>query len=284
MNPTSLSDVRSLFAEWDYHPNRTLGQNFLIDRNVRDIIIRHGNLSSEDHVLEVGPGLGVLTESLIAEAGVVTAIEKDHRLCTFLRQQHADCSTLNLVEGDALDVDIGELLASGVSTFVSNLPYSVGSRILVDVIRAEHPPQTIVVTVQLEVGQRMVSGPGGKHYGLLSVLCQYSYEAQLVHSISPSCFWPSPAVRSAIVRMNRIQPRHDDARAAALFFALTKHAFMYRRKQLATILSRAEPPLRVATERCHEMLIGMDASATSRPEDLSVEQWCTIASLLVAEA
>ncbi len=282
MNPTSLSDVRSLFADWDYHPNRTLGQNFLIDRNVRDIIVRHGNLSSADHVLEVGPGLGVLTESLIVKAGAVTAIEKDHRLCAFLRQQHADCSALTLIEGDALDIGVEEILASGISTFVSNLPYSVGSRILVDVIRAQHAPQTIVVTVQLEVGQRMVSGPGGKHYGLLSVLCQYSYKVQLVHSISPSCFWPSPAVRSAIVRMNRIPPRHDDERASSLFFALTKHAFMYRRKQLATILHRAEPPLHVETGRCHEMLAGMGASPTSRPEDLSVQQWCAMASLLAS--
>lgn len=280
INLTSLSDVRSLLADWDYHPSRAMGQNFLIDRNIRDILIREAGLSSKDCVLEIGPGLGVLTEPLLAETEKVVAVELDSRLFAFLSDHFIDQRKLELLKGDALVIGIEDLLSKGINKVVSNLPYSVGSRILVDLARALHPPELIVATVQLEVAQRLVSGPGGKHYGLISAWCQYRYDMKLVKTISPTCFWPCPEVRSGIVLMKRIPARHNDAKLSDLFYKLTKYAFSYRRKQIGTILSRAPQPFCISVNDCHRFLESIGAVATARPEDLNIDQWCRLAESL----
>jgi len=279
MNLTSLSDVRSLFADWDCRPSRAMGQNFLIDRNVRDIEIREASLSGDDCVLEIGPGLGVLTEALLAEAGSVVAIEKDSRLFSFLSERFRDRSRLKLLEGDALETGVESLLAHGANKVVANLPYSVGSRILVDLVRSSDPPERMVVTVQLEVAQRLASGPGGKHYGLLSAWCQYRYDVKLIRAISPSCFWPRPEVRSGIVLMKRVPCRHEDPENSAFFYELTQHAFTYRRKQLGTILSRAQSPFHIPVDECHRLLESVGVSSSARPEDLNIDQWCEFVRL-----
>jgi len=276
-NLSGLSDVRTLVTQLGFHPSRALGQNFLVDRNILDIFIDSAELTAEDRVLEIGPGLGVVTEAILSRAKSLVAVEKDRRLFAYLSEKQADCKSLNLIEGDVLKVGIPSLLADGVDKVISNLPYTPGSRILLDLVRDDNAPQEIVVTVQLEVAQRITAAPGSKAFGLMGVWCQLHYDVEMVKVISPNCFWPRPDVKSAIVKLKHRQKAVLDKSDEAFFYKLTRHAFQQRRKQLASTLSKSPGDLRVDADTCRKYLIEAGASVSARPEELSLEQWCELA-------
>ncbi len=274
--PRTLSEVREFVISREFHPSRMLGQNFLIDGNILDILLRHAALSPEDRVLEIGPGLGAVTGALVARVAHVTAIEKDDALYGHLRGFFADEPRLTLIHADALDQDLAAL-AGEVDKVVANLPYSVGSRILVELVRAPRAPSRIVVTVQQEVAQRLTAAPGGRQCGLLTVWCAYRYDCALVKVVTPNSFWPRPEVKSAIVVLQRSRDALPPA-ADARFHALTDHAFKHRRKQLATILAHAPEAIAMPAAACHAFLAARGLPVTSRPEDLSIAQWRALAS------
>ncbi len=271
--------VRERLAALGAQPNKRLGQNFLIDAHIVDILSRTADVGPADRVLEIGPGLGVLTEALAERAGAVVAVEKDRLLAADLKARFADRPRVTVIEADFLELDIPALLAShAVGKVAANLPYNTGTRMLVELMRAPCPPRELVVTVQLEVGERLAAGAGDDAYGLLSVWAGVSYRVELCKKISPTCFYPPPAVWSVIVRLS---PKDAAARprpAPALFYALTKHAFQYRRKQLAGILDRAPDALRLEPAVTAEWLAALGADARARPEQLSVEQWMELAA------
>jgi 16S rRNA (adenine1518-N6/adenine1519-N6)-dimethyltransferase len=269
MKLTRPSDVRALLATMDFHPSRVLGQNFLIDANILNILLDAAELTHKDTVLEVGPGLGVLTEGLLNRAGRVIAVEKDSRLFQWLEKKFADFPNLGVIHSDILDVDLPALLAQGVNKCVANLPYSIASRFLVDLIGTAGAPERIVVTVQLEVAERFAAKPGTHDYGLISVLAQLDYEVASHKRISPTCFWPPPEVTSAILLMTRratpLVPVHD--RAALL--KLLKLCFSKRRKQLGAIL-RAE------ITDAEKVLMELKIAPTARPENLAPSDWARL--------
>ncbi len=275
-NLTSISEVRTLVTQLGFHPSRALGQNFLIDRNILNIMIDSTDLSADDRVLEVGPGLGVLTEEILCKSKHLIAVEKDRRLYAFLSEKLANNDDLELIEGDVLKVGIPALLARGVDKFVSNLPYTPGSRILLDVVCDENAPKEIVVTVQLEVAQRITAGPGNKSFGLMAAWCQLHYDTTLVKVISPNCFWPRPDIKSAIVKLHHRQTPVLDKTCEAHFYKLTRYAFQQRRKQLASSLSKAPSPLAVDADRCRKLLTEIGTTPSARAEELSIEQWCDL--------
>ncbi len=273
--PINLSEVRAFVIAHDFHPSRALGQNFLIDRNILDILIRHAAVGPGDHVLEIGPGLGALTTALLRCGTQVTAVEKDHRLCGHLRAFFPDEARLTLIEGDALEQDLPGL-AAGMTAVVANLPYSCGSRILVELCGAVTAPPRLVVTVQQEVAARLTAAAGSRLCGLLTVLCGYRYDCEMVHAISPNCFWPRPAVGSAVVVLTRTRAPLA-AGAEAHFLACVHHAFKHRRKQLATILAHAPDALALPPDTCRAWLRQQGLAETARPEDLSVDHWRALA-------
>jgi 16S rRNA (adenine1518-N6/adenine1519-N6)-dimethyltransferase len=279
-NLTHLSAVRTLVTQLGFHPSRALGQNFLVDGNILDILIESAGVTASDCVLEVGPGLGVVTEALLKQAATLIAVEKDHRLYAYLLETFADQERLDLIQGDVLEVGISALLERGVDKVVSNLPYSPGSRILLDLICDANAPREIAVTVQLEVAQRITAPPGSKTYGLMGVWCQLHCDVTLVKVISPNCFWPRPDVRSAIITLHRRKQALLDEAHTATFYALTRYAFQHRRKQLASCLAKAPAPLAVNVDLFREFLAQVGAEPTVRPEALSVEQWCRLTELL----
>jgi len=283
MNLTSPSQVRALLAGFGFQPSRLLGQNFLIDRNILDILIKTVELDSRDHVLEIGPGLGVVTERLLDCAGRVTAVEKDKRLYRFLQENFQERKNFELINADMLDVSADELASAGVNKVVSNLPYSVGSRILVDMIMARVSPGRMVVTVQLEVAQRLVAPPGGKEYGVLSVWAQSGYDLEIVKKVSPGCFWPKPEVTSAIVSLKKHDRFPMGPGQKKLFFAITKQVFAHRRKQLASSLGKVDGLEEMNQERAVALLgeIGVDSRA--RPENLGVAEWCKLVKALAKD-
>jgi 16S rRNA (adenine1518-N6/adenine1519-N6)-dimethyltransferase len=283
VNLTSISDVRALLTALEVSPNRTLSQNFLIDRNILGILLAAADLAPSDGVLEIGPGLGVVTEQLAAKAGRVVAIEKDARLAAFLAERFAGAAALQLIHADALEVDLAALLATGIDKVVSNLPYAAGTRILVELATARAAPALMVVTVQEEVARRMAAAPGNKTYGALTVWLALDYEVESVKTVSPTCFWPPPDVSSAIVRLRRRQSQAEDGADKTFVRELVRQAFTHRRKQLATILGGAPREFRVPTARAAALLAELGLDPKARPENLSPSDWGSLAQALRAK-
>jgi 16S rRNA (adenine1518-N6/adenine1519-N6)-dimethyltransferase len=280
VNPTRPSDVAALLQALDFHPSRLLGQNFLVDGNILSIILEAAAVTPADHVLEVGAGLGVLTVPLLERAGSVTAVEKDDRLYAYLVSALGTPAGLHLVHADVLDLDIAMLLAGGITRVVANLPYVVASRLLVDVALAAHPPESMVVTVQKEVGERLAAAPGRKTYGALSVFAQSAFAVRIRKVIRPSCFFPPPQVDSTLVALERHPPPLVVPQNTNLFREMVKFAFSQRRKQLATIFRQAPPALRMDTPRLRDVLAPWNVAPTDRPESLPPAAFIALADAL----
>lgn len=276
---TSPTQVLGLLREQGLQPSTVLGQNFLVDANIRDMIIATAAPGPSDAVLEIGPGLGVLTERLVECSGKVVAVEKDRALCRILRERLAGHSALELIEGDALDIDPAFLAGRQVNKVVSNLPYSVGSRVLMNFFSMPDPPERLVVMVQLEVAERLAAGAGAPQRGLLGVWAQRSYTVALAKVISRNCFIPRPKVQSAVVVMDR---RTDLAPAGnrALFESLTKEAFSYRRKQMSAIMHRIAGSLALTNDEAQGVLEEVGLEARIRPELLGGGEWQHLADAI----
>ena len=183
---------------------------------------------------------------------------------------------LTLVCADMLDVSVDDLAGQGMNKLVSNLPYSVGSRVLVNLMMSVKPPEIMVVTVQLEVAQRLAAAPSGNDYGMLSVWAQAGYDVEIVKKVSPSCFWPMPEVTSAVVRLSRHERYPLTAAQRKLFYGLTKQVFAHRRKQLSTSLARVDVVEGMNPKRATDLLAGIGVEGKARPENLGVEEWCAL--------
>lgn len=277
MKLTSPSQVQALLQQRGLTPNSLLGQNFLIDANIRDIIVNTADPQPGEVVLEVGPGLGVLTEILLEKAGRVIAVEKDRGMYEHLREQFQDHPSLSLILGDAMELDSDFFEREKISSLVSNLPYSVGSRILMNIFSLPRPPARLTVTLQLEVAERLAAKIGDEARGLMGVWAQRVYHVETVKVISPSCFYPRPKVKSAVVLMKRLPDAVVDSGDREMFTRLTKESFVFRRKQLATILSRVAPKLGFELDQALEVLSAMGVDPRIRPEMLEVGQWQQLA-------
>lgn len=246
MNLTSPSQVKEWCIGNGFHPNRVLGQNFLIDRNTLEAILDAAlpaevrDAADDLRVLEIGPGLGVLTEGLLGRGCAVTAIEKDPVLAGRLKGSLGNPSSLTVLKGDALDF-IAQGACDGFPLMVSNLPYQAGTRMLVDLVERVPAgpctaPERMVVLVQTEVGERLAAKEGSKTRGVAGVLVQLDYDVQLVRKVPPNCFWPRPEIGSSVVRLvrhHRNDGMGEDVRRT--FKSLVKRAFEHRRKQLGSI-------------------------------------------------
>ena len=271
MNLTSPSQVKAWCIANGFHPNKVLGQNFLVDRNALEAIVDAATLPAGTRVLEIGPGLGVLTEEMLRRGLLVTAVEKDLVLAERLAEALGNPPGLDVRAGDALDL-IKDGSCDGFPALVSNLPYQAGTRILLELVQrigvsrpggaalvaAQDAPETIVVLVQTEVAERLAAGPGSKTRGLAGVWVQLDYDVQLVRAVKASCFWPRPEIGSTVVRLTR--HHRNDARTPdwrARFRQITKQAFEHRRKQLGAIFK------------------GM-VQSTARAEQLSNADWLSL--------
>ena len=265
-NLTRPSEVRALLTQLDFHPSRVLGQNFLIDRNILNILLDAAELRPDDAVVEVGPGLGVLTAALLERAAAVTAVEKDNRLAPYLRARFADEPRLTLIHSDVLECDLPALFPRPGGKLVANLPYAIAARLLVELTALPHPPATIVVTIQREVADRLAAAPATDDYGLLSILMQRHYAVATVKHVAPSCFWPPPEVHSSIAKLvRRPAPLGGPADELALR-ELLRHAFSRRRKTMARSLrDLVAAPL--------PALAQAGIAPAARAEELAPEAW-----------
>jgi len=232
----TLSEIRRALSEHDLKLTKSLGQCFLHDGNQLRRMAKAAQLSRTDRVLEIGPGLGPLTELLLASAGEVLAVEKDKRLADLLRQRFAAHPNLTLCHADALR-HLEEPTRDWTEwKLVANLPYSVASAILVQMAQAATCPKLAVVTLQLEVAQRLMAPPGTKDYGVLTLLVQLRYEPGAWFRIPASCFFPAPDVESACVSLARRPEPLLGRELEPAFRQIVKQSFAQRRKMMLKLL------------------------------------------------
>lgn len=236
---TNLTELRSILSERGIQLTRSLGQNFLHDTNQLRRITDAGGLSPSCHVLEIGPGLGPLTERLLATGADLTCIETDRRLVQFLNERFPASDRFRILHADALDWIRRTRPDLGNTIVVSNLPYSVASPILVELAGLPTPPRRIVVMLQLEVARRLTATPSSQDYGILTLLLEATYSAELLFKVPRSCFFPEPNVDSAVVRLTLSDPLPVPTGDRPAFAHLIKLAFSQRRKMLPKLLRAA---------------------------------------------
>jgi 16S rRNA (adenine1518-N6/adenine1519-N6)-dimethyltransferase len=270
-----LSEMKQILADGAIQLTKSLGQNFLHDGNQLRRIAAAAEFGKSDKVLEIGPGLGPLTELLLAKAEEVLAIEKDRQLVGFLRGRFVGATNLTLLHDDALDYVRREQCDWSDWKLVANLPYSVASAILVELARNESGPKRIVVTLQLEVAQRLVAQAGDQDYGLLALLIQLRYEPGGLFRISATCFFPKPDVDSACVTLIRRSQPLLKTRQSERFTRIVKRAFCQRRKMMLKLLKEDWP-----VEELEEAFEQMDLSTQARAETVSLNQFVHLANIL----
>jgi 16S rRNA (adenine1518-N6/adenine1519-N6)-dimethyltransferase len=288
-----LSEMRQLLTDRDIQLTKSLGQNFLHDANQLRRIVQAAELKKSDKVLEIGPGLGPLTELLVAEAGEVLAIEKDGRLVEVLREQFkaapptspstpaeaasisGSAPVLQLLYDDALDFIRRKRRDWSQWKLVANLPYSVASPILVELAQAQRGPQRMVITLQMEVAKRLTAPPDGKDYGLLTLLVQLEYEPLSWFKIPGSCFFPEPEVGSACVCLAQRSPGLLPPEQHKAYARIVKRAFSQRRKMMLKLLKADW-----ALEDLNRAFETLGLSPMTRAEAVSLEQFVGLTRLL----
>lgn len=270
-------EVKATLNKLGIRPSRKLGQNFLIDPNMRDALIADADPQPGEDILEVGAGLGAMTETLLAVGCSLTAVEYDRRLAAFLRKRFTRQSGLRLIEGDACNLDYDELFGGRPYRCIANLPYSAGTVILAKLAAAANPPRELLILLQSEMARRLTANPRTKAYGALSVQIQQRYEVQITRRIPREVFYPPPDIASASVRLRL---KDDDACMAAsqyaFFCRLVKTGFAQRRKKLFKQLAR-EFGGKATTEAFRITGIGPD----TRAEELTVGQFEKLAQALM---
>jgi len=273
----NLSEMKQWMAEGDIRLTRSLGQSFLHDGNQVRKIVSAAELGEDDRVIEIGPGLGPLTELLIGHRRQVLAIEKDARLVEVVKKRFGE--SLELLHDDALDYLRRERRDWSEWKVVSNLPYSVASPILVELAYAPRCPERMIVTLQIEVAQRLMAEPGDADYGLLTLLMQLHYEAKDWFRISASCFFPVPDVDSACATLLRRETPLLPQDEAETFRRVVKRGFSQRRKMMFKLLKEDWTATAVETA-FRESGIG----AQARAETVSLEQFVRLTRTLAASS
>ncbi|MFD0962140.1 16S rRNA (adenine(1518)-N(6)/adenine(1519)-N(6))-dimethyltransferase RsmA [Paenibacillus chungangensis] len=268
--------TKEIITRHGFSFKKSLGQNFLIDGNILTAIVAAAELDKTKGVLEIGPGIGALTQRLTTEAGKVTAVELDQRLIPILQEVLEGEEHVRVVHGDVLKLDLKELFeqqfsdVSGVSV-VANLPYYVTTPILMKLLEERLPLEHIVVMIQKEVAQRMAAKPGGKDYGSLSVAVQYYCETSIVCHVPHTVFIPQPNVDSAVIKLSLRSKPAVDVQDERMFFRIVQASFAQRRKTLANNLTVVVGKDR--REALNELLHRLDIEPSRRGETLSLEEF-----------
>ena len=267
--------------KYNFAFQKRFGQNFLIDDHVIEKILRAADIGKEDTVLEVGPGIGTLTQYLAEAAGKVYAVEIDKNLLPILDETLADYDNVTVINDDILKVDIGALAkeAGGSLKVVANLPYYITTPIIMGLLENHIPAKSITVMVQKEVAQRMQAGPGSKDYGALSLAVQYYAEAYIAANVPPNCFMPRPNVGSAVIRLTTHGEVPVKVRDEAHMFKLIRASFNQRRKTLVNGITNFQE-LSYTKEEVQEALKNMGLSETVRGETLTLAQFAELSDRL----
>lgn len=259
------------------------GQNFLIDTHVLDKIIRAAQIGADDFVVEIGPGIGTMTQYLAAAARQVTAIEIDKALIPILEETLEGYDNVTILNEDVLKVDIRGLVEEQNNgepiKVVANLPYYITTPIIMGLFESDVPLESVTVMVQKEVADRMKTGPGSKDYGALSLAVQYYARPELIANVPPNCFMPRPGVGSAVIKLTRHEKPPVQVEEEAFLFQVIRAAFNQRRKTLVNSLNNALD-IAVPKEAAAKALEEMGLSPSIRGEALTLEQFAELGNRL----
>ena len=276
----------AVLQKYQFNFQKKFGQNFLIDTHVLDKIISAANITKEDMVLEVGPGIGTMTQYLCEHAREVVAVEIDKNLIPILGDTLSEYDNVSVIHDDILKVDIEKIVqeknAGKPIKVVANLPYYITTPIIMGLFESHVPIENITVMVQKEVADRMQVGPGTKDYGALSLAVQYYAEPYIVANVPPNCFMPRPKVGSAVIRLTRHSEPPVTVEDEKMMFRLIRASFNQRRKTLVNGLKNS-PELDFSKEEITEALESMGLPATVRGETLTLEEFAKLSDLLKKE-
>lgn len=278
-NPTNTIAV---LQKYNFNFQKKFGQNFLIDEHILNKIITDADITKDDCVLEIGPGIGTMTQYLAENARQVIAVEIDKALIPILKDTLSEYDNVEVINEDILKVDINSICQNYNSgrpiKVVANLPYYITTPIIMGLFESKVPLDSITIMVQKEVADRMQCAPGSKDYGALSLAVQYYANPQIVANVPPNCFMPRPNVGSAVIKLTRYATSPVDVRDEAFMFRLIRASFNQRRKTLINGLKGGN--INVSKERILEALEKMELSPTVRGEALTLEQFARLSNLL----
>ena len=282
-----LSDPKKtieVIQKYQFAFQKRFGQNFLIDAHVLEKIVSAAGITKDDCVLEIGPGIGTMTQYLAESAGQVIAVEIDTNLLPILADTLKDYSNVKVINQDILKVDINELVKEYNNgrpiKVVANLPYYITTPIIMGLFESNVPIDNITVMVQKEVADRMQVGPGSKDYGALSLAVQYYASPYIVANVPPNCFIPRPNVGSAVIRLTRYQEPPVQVKDPKLMFKLIRASFIQRRKTLQNGLNNS-PEISFSKEEITKAIESLGVSPSVRGEALSLEQFAQLANYFV---
>ena len=277
------SNTIEVLQKYNFNFQKKFGQNFLIDTHVLDKIIRESGVTKDDMVIEIGPGIGTMTQYLCENAREVVAIEIDKNLIPILEDTLSAYDNVTVINEDVLKVDIKRLAEEKNGgrpvKVVANLPYYITTPIIMGLFESHVPIDSITIMVQKEVADRMQEGPGSKEYGALSLAVQYYAKPEIVAIVPPNCFMPRPNVGSAVIRLTCHEKPPVEVKDEGFMFNLIRASFNQRRKTLVNGLTNASF-LSVTKDQVAEALEKMELSPTIRGEALSLEQFAQLSNIL----
>lgn len=279
-NPKNTIEV---LQKYQFNFQKKFGQNFLIDTRILEEIIEASGVGKDDFVLEIGPGIGTMTQYLCEAAREVVAVEIDNNLIPILKDTLAAYHNVEVLNEDILKVDINKLAQEKNGgrpiKVVANLPYYITTPIIMGLFESHVPIDSITIMVQKEVADRMQVGPGTKDYGALSLAVQYYAKPEIVVNVPPSCFMPQPKVGSAVIRLTRHEKPPVDVKDEKLMFQIIRASFNQRRKTLANGLSNF-PQLQLGKQQVTDCVTALGVPATIRGEALSLEQFAQLSNII----
>ena len=279
-NPQKTIEV---IKKYDFAFQKKFGQNFLIDAHVLNKIIASADITKDDCVLEIGPGIGTMTQYLAEAAGKVVAVEIDRNLIPILSETLADYENVTVINEDVLKLDIAKLAdeynQGRPIKVVANLPYYITTPIIMGLFEKNVPVDSITVMVQKEVADRMQVGPGTKDYGALSLAVQYYAKPEIVANVPPNCFMPRPKVGSAVIKLTRYEKPPVEVHDERLMFRLIRASFNQRRKTLANGLKNSAE-LDYTKEEIEAAIEALGRGASIRGEALTLEEFAKLADFL----
>lgn len=282
-NPQNTIEI---LQKYNFNFQKKFGQNFLIDEHVLDKIIRAAEITKDDYVLEIGPGIGTMTQYLACAAREVTAVEIDRALIPILEDTLKEYDNVSIINEDILKVDIAALAKEKNGgrpiKVVANLPYYITTPIIMGLFESHVPLESITVMVQKEVADRMQVGPGTKDYGALSLAVQYYAEPYIVANVPPNCFMPRPAVGSAVIRLTRHQKPPVEVMDEKLMFRLIRASFNQRRKTLANGLKNSGE-LNLSKEIITAAIEKLGKGSSVRGEALDLEEFARLTNIIKEE-
>lgn len=269
----TAAETKRLLQKIGLRPQQAAGQNFLLDESVAEAMVTAAGVVEGDTVLEIGPGLGILTEALMSTGASVVAIELDRRLAAHLRRRWPKQPKLTLVEGDVFRVRLGDYVRDGAYKLVANLPYSATSLVFRNFLTLSPRPMSMTVMVQRDVAQRITARPGSM--SVLALMVQHYCRPAMLFDVPPISFYPAPMVHSTVLYADALQPIRPDEDAR--LFRLIRAGFSARRKQLHNTLAAS---LKLAPEKALQLVERIGKKPTVRAQELSLENWLTLANLL----